>query len=282
MTTPTSADKAISSLRAIPFYNVIAGPLNACVQAQAEAAVSTVNFIQSVGLNQKEGEPSEAVYVSFSFIQGGRKACMQVPLLAIVPIPYIAINSIDISFKAVVTGVESSGLEDTLSNSISIEKNQSTKKGGGWITTKKTTNMNTQISSKRDSKATQDSSYSIEATIDVNVHAGQDSMPAGMARVLEMLNSSVDLFNPDGELTVSENQLYLKNEETAVITISYRDKAGLLDPEKIEIAGGDTSKVINSMKVLTIVGGSADQTITVKVKDSTPELKETINVKCIK
>lgn len=56
----------------------------------------------------------------------------------------------------------------------------------------------------------------------------------------------------------------------------------MLDPEKIEITGGDTSKMVNSMKVLTIVGGSADQTITVKVKDSAPELKETINVKCIK
>ncbi len=42
--------------------------------------------------------------------------------------------------------------------------------------------MNASYSSKKDSSATRDSKYSVEYTMDVAVHAGQDSMPAGMAK----------------------------------------------------------------------------------------------------
>ncbi|MBQ2481826.1 MAG: DUF2589 domain-containing protein, partial [Treponema sp.] len=38
--------------------------------------------------------------VAFSFNRGGRMVQLNVPLLTIVPIPYIAINTIDINFKA--------------------------------------------------------------------------------------------------------------------------------------------------------------------------------------
>ena len=53
--------------------------------------------------------------------------------------------------------------------------------------------MKGSISTKRDSKSTRDSNYSIEATIDVNVTAHSESMPAGMAKVLEMLNQAIML-----------------------------------------------------------------------------------------
>ena len=57
------------------------------------------NFIQNVGL-YADGEEKKTVNVSFQFIKDGRMAQITVPLLTIVPIPYIAINSIDINFKA--------------------------------------------------------------------------------------------------------------------------------------------------------------------------------------
>lgn len=98
--------KALNTLQNLPFDNLIAAPLNACVNAQAEAAQSTINFIQNVGLNEDENGNKEAVYVFFNFIQGGRRVTISVPLLTMVPIPYIAINTIDINFKATVTGMQ--------------------------------------------------------------------------------------------------------------------------------------------------------------------------------
>ena len=62
--------------------------------------------------------------------------------------------------------------------------------------------MNASYSSKKDSSATKDSKYSVEYTMDVAVHAGQDSMPAGMAKVLEMLNNSISVVSPTGSLEV--------------------------------------------------------------------------------
>lgn len=94
------ANKSIGTLQGIPFKNLIGGPLSACIQAQNDAAMTSINFINNVCLNEdKETGEKSAIYVSFSFIQNGRKVVINVPLIAIVPIPYIAINSIDIISK---------------------------------------------------------------------------------------------------------------------------------------------------------------------------------------
>ena len=53
---------------------------------------------------------------------------------------------------------------------------------------------------KKDSKATAESKYSVESTIDVAVKAGQEGMPAGMAKVLELLGSALDVVDAKGEL----------------------------------------------------------------------------------
>ncbi|MCF0166134.1 MAG: DUF2589 domain-containing protein [Bacteroidales bacterium] len=240
------ADKAIGALSAIPFHDLIGGPLNACIQAQSQAAMSTVSFIQSVGLtttvDDKGNEKYDAVYVHFSFIQAGKKLNISVPLLTIVPIPYIAISTIDIAFKATVTGVDTTS--DTSSESYEKSTNEEKKSGKlGWFKAS-SSKMTTSISSKRDSKSTQESSYSIESTIDVNVHAGQDSMPAGMAKVLELLNSAVSTSSPDGELTVSDTNLKI-TDKTVLLTASYKNPKGLLEPEKIVISPEPQAKNVN-------------------------------------
>ena len=98
-TTPSQV--ATSALQAIPFGSMIGGPLKACIEAQAMAAQTSWQFIQEVGLNTNpETGKKEAVNVSFQFMQNGRMVQLNVPLLTIVPIPYIAIHDIDINFKA--------------------------------------------------------------------------------------------------------------------------------------------------------------------------------------
>lgn len=222
-------------MQGLPFDNLIGGPLNACIRAQADAAQTTLNFINDVGLNQKDDGTKEAIYVYFSFIQGGRKAVMSVPLLTIVPIPYIAINTIDINFKATITGVESSSYTNELSTS--REDVTNTQKKTNLLVYKKTTNMKTTVSSKRDSKSTRDSSFSIESTIDVAVHASQDSMPAGMAKVLEMLGSAMDLLDPNGELSVNNTEFFVPEGQQAVLVAQYKSPQGEFVPKDISIVG---------------------------------------------
>lgn len=65
--------------------------------------------------------------------------------------------------------------------------------------------MNASYSSKKDSKATSDSKYSVEYTMDVAVKAGQDSMPAGLSKILELL--ATHWMFPSCRYTGSEQQL---------------------------------------------------------------------------
>ena len=236
------ANKSIGTLQGIPFKNLIGGPLSACIQAQNDAAMTSINFINNVCLNEdKETGEKSAIYVSFSFIQNGRKVVINVPMIAIVPIPYIAINSIDISFKATVNGVESeSSSTETEYESKGTKK--STRKTG--LFRKKTTTINSTFSTKRDSKSTQDSKFSVEATIDVAVHAGQESMPAGMAKILEMLGAAMDLCSPDGELSVNDTTFYAEKDPNSgqnatkylpvKVIAQYKTPNGLYDPTNIK------------------------------------------------
>ena len=91
------ANTAISAMQALPFSSMIGGPLKACIEAQAMAAKTSWEFIKEVGLNTDEKGQKSAVMVAFSFNKGGRMTQLNVPLLTIVPIPYIAINSVDIN-----------------------------------------------------------------------------------------------------------------------------------------------------------------------------------------
>lgn len=233
--------KTTTALSNLPFGHMIGAPLNACIEAQAQAARTTVNFINDVGINvtineDTRMEKKEVIYVYFEFIQNGRQVIFSVPLLTIVPIPYIAINTVDISFKATVSGVESDAYEATSGSSSTAERQSSGAKLG-WFSYG-STKLKTAYSTKKDSKSTQDSTYSIEATIDVNVHASQDSMPAGMAKILEMLGSAMDLCDPNGELTVSDTVLYIDSEVGAVeLSAMYKTPGGLYDPTAIEING---------------------------------------------
>lgn len=252
-----AGNKVVNTLQNLPFDSLIAAPLNACVNAQAEAAQTTINFIESVGLNDVDGQ-KEAVYVYFNFIQGGRRVTISVPLLTMVPIPYIAINTIDINFKAKVTGIQNQ--QNTASESYQKDSEEKKKKSGlGWFSVS-STQLTTSISTKKDSTSTKDSGYSVEATIDVAVHASQDSMPAGMAKILEMLGSAMDLCDPNGELSVNETYFELSaGEKEAKLIVAYKTPKGIYCPKDITVDGGAEPKSIDEATgtaIFMLKGGS--------------------------
>lgn len=228
----SAADVAASSLQSLPFGNIIGGPLVACVEAQAQAARTSWEFIKNVGL-YTEGDEKKAVNVSFQFIKDGHMAQLTVPLLTIVPIPYIAINSIDVNFKANISASAANTEKDHSSSSTDASVSASAR--CFWARG----SMNASYSSKKDSSATRDSKYSVEYTMDVAVHAGQDSMPAGMAKVLEMLNNSISVVSPRGVLEVEISE---SDEQGKVkLTASYKNGEGLFEPEAIQLWVGSST-----------------------------------------
>lgn len=230
---------ATNALQAIPFSSMIGGPLKACIDAQAMAAKTTWDFIQEVGLtvDPQTGE-KKAVNVSFSFMQGGRMVQLNVPLLTIVPIPYIAIHSIDINFKASISASSSSVTENTESTEMggALEATAGLKVGPFHMDAK----FNANYSSKKDSKATEESKYSVEYTMDIAVKAGQDSMPAGLAKVLELLGNALDVSDPNGILEINASKFKAGDHLIA----TYKNKDGLFASEEIKLydATGNTEK----------------------------------------
>lgn len=234
-TTPSQV--ATSALQAIPFGSIIGGPLKACIEAQAMAAQTSWQFIQEVGLNTDPNTgQKEAVNVSFQFMQNGHMVQLNVPLLTIVPIPYIAIHDIDINFKANISASSSSVSEQSSSSALDVGAEASI--GAKWGPFHMDAKMKANYSSKKDSKATQESKYSVEYTMDVAVKAGQDSMPAGLAKVLELLGSALDVSDPEGTLEVSARKLVLsKDKEGNSIPVSliatYKNGKGIFESEAI-------------------------------------------------
>ena len=234
-TTPSQV--ATNALQAIPFGSIIGGPLKACIEAQAMAAQTSWQFIQEVGLNTDPNTgQKEAVNVSFQFMQNGHMVQLNVPLLTIVPIPYIAIHDIDINFKANISASSSSVSEQSSSSTLDVGAEASI--GAKWGPFHMDAKMKANYSSKKDSKATQESKYSVEYTMDVAVKAGQDSMPAGLAKVLELLGSALDVSDPEGTLEVSARKLVLsKDKEGNSIPVSliatYKNGKGIFESEAI-------------------------------------------------
>ena len=235
----TPANVAINAMQAIPFSSMIGGPLNACIEAQAMAARTSWEFIKEVGLNTDEKGQKSAVMVAFSFNRGGRMVQLNVPLLTIVPIPYIAINTIDINFKASISASSSTASETSEHTEAGGEVNAKAKLNLGLFSLQ--ANLKANYSSKKDSKATAESKYSVESTIDVAVKAGQESMPAGMAKVLELLGTALDVVDAKGELQVNATILSVGDN----LVISYKNKEGLFDNSMLKIKKGDTDVAIS-------------------------------------
>ena len=293
-----ASNAATSALKSIPFENIIGAPLEACIRAQQSAAQSTVDFINAVGLQEvttkdEEGNEStrvEAIYVSFQFIQGGRMVQMNVPLLSIVPIPYIAINTIDINFKANITAATTNTAEvSSTEDKTKKEDYAHTHKYNGWrVKNTSSSNISAQVSSKKDSKATQESKYSVEYTIDVAVHASQDSMPAGMAKVLEMIGTAMDLCSADGEIYVNGTQFEAAAGGNAMLEVSYKTPAGLIDNKSIQVneynpntqAIGEVVQVKNKTRdavYFELSAGDAGKSYIVKSSEN-PDNQEIITV----
>ncbi|MCL2818055.1 MAG: DUF2589 domain-containing protein [Clostridiales bacterium] len=280
-------------LSSIDFKNMIGGPLVAVIDAQAQAAMSTVNFIRSVGFKPAapgaNADPSdvppsgEPVYVSFKYpkeiapyepatpssftanvtdggnayvkpkvtitggggsgaeatalLDGGKVARveftstgsgytsaptikvveegtkpsdwkeaviqvvftpakqaspavfqemkLEVPILSIVPIPYLRVEEVTIDFNAKINSIQSTESASERSFGTSV----ATSGKAGFLFAKASVSMKTSIAQKSNSK----SSGSVERTYSMAVHvrAVQDELPGGMEKILGILEDAI-------------------------------------------------------------------------------------------
>ena len=99
----------------LPMESLIGGPLQAACDAQTMLAGATARFIEEVGL-VKEGDKQVVRTVGFSFTRSANgddgngpaseKVEMNIPLLAMVKVPSLSIDLVDITFDMEVKSSE--------------------------------------------------------------------------------------------------------------------------------------------------------------------------------
>lgn len=203
-------------LSSIDFESMLGGPLVAVINAQAQAAMTTVNFIKEVGFKKKDAmedaggdtATEDPIYVSFKYPKelspyqpanpGDPNAEppvpatpavpavyetheLRVPILTILPIPFIRIDLTTIDFNAKINSVQYRKTDTNLKVNASIEAK------AGWLWGSAKLKVSTSFQRTTSQGSTVNRTYSMA----VHIKAVQDEMPAGMERMLGILEGAI-------------------------------------------------------------------------------------------
>mmetsp|Transcript_45255 Transcript_45255/g.113923 ORF Transcript_45255/g.113923 Transcript_45255/m.113923 type:complete len:244 (+) Transcript_45255:258-989(+) len=207
-------------LAELPFEQVLGGPLMAMLDAMKHAAKSTIEFIQEVGFDppmvagmqfavqgpapqgqQGPGgapgamDPSMAMQAALSGSALGRAKTVKfqyervlpdgsvgvshltIPLLCMVPVPFLRIETMEVSFNAKLSLNISSHSEgsDIMTSDSKYKRNRF-----------KLTGNFADIENRKD-----DTTFSVEYGIKVNLKATSDELPSGIQRLLDIVEKGI-------------------------------------------------------------------------------------------
>jgi len=183
-------------LSSIDFQAMIGGPLNAVIKAQAQSAQTSVDFIKSVGFNAADAseDPGKPTMVTFKYdkpveskdANGAIQVTavpftLTVPILTMLPIPYIRVEETTIDFNAKINSVT----ESTTASSSELNASLAVKGGWGPVSAE----LKCSYSTKKSTSATEktERTYSLA----IHVRAVQDELPAGMEKLLSILENNI-------------------------------------------------------------------------------------------
>lgn len=193
----------VAELNSLDFSVYIGGPLQAAVQAQNAASMAQVNFIQSIGFEEGTSptDPKKLRYVDFNYKKSvpnpdydaaattgpnsfkflEKEVEIKVPFLTMLSIPSIRIEEMTIDFNAKLTSTETKSVSSEFAASAELGINY------------KIVNFKASASYKRTSVT----GSNVEKTYNLGVHvrAVNDEIPAGLDRILTMLEDSITSVN---------------------------------------------------------------------------------------
>mmetsp|Transcript_5336 Transcript_5336/g.13427 ORF Transcript_5336/g.13427 Transcript_5336/m.13427 type:complete len:293 (-) Transcript_5336:58-936(-) len=207
-------------LASLEFEKLIGGPLCAVVKAQGQAALLTVTFVKEFGFTaNKDGKASDPVYVEFDYEKPGlfgmpTKTKLKVPLITMLNVPALRVEYVEVEFLAKITSTVSANVDkanftaNMSSNSSSANADRSneseysnsdaksrkwwgeysanSKQNSSWNSTASMmATTTTQMNSK------EGATVSKEFSIKVKVKATNDLLPAGLEKILTILEGQM-------------------------------------------------------------------------------------------
>lgn len=183
-------------LSSINFQSMIGGPLNAVIKAQAQSAQTSVDFIKSVGFNPADAkdDPGKPTMVTFKYDKPVETKddkgnitvtptpfSLTVPILTMLPIPFIRVEEVTIDFNAKINAVQ----ESTTASSSELAASLAVKGGWGPVSAE----LKCSYSNKKSTSATDKTERTYSLVI--HVKAVQDELPAGMEKLLGVLENNI-------------------------------------------------------------------------------------------
>lgn len=184
-----------SQFKGLPMGDLIGSPLTAACEAQVKLAQATADFIKVIGFMPPAANDPNGVGATrtaqFRFKRpvddptnaGGiaeEDVELEVPLLAIVKVPNLSVTKVDITFdmevKSSFSQVESEDKKGEFGAEMSI----------GWGIFKATAHVSGSVATHKENTRTSDNS----AKYHVEVHAEDNGMPEGLARVMDILQTA--------------------------------------------------------------------------------------------
>lgn len=190
----------VQELNSLDFSVYIGGPLQAAVDAQHAASMSQVNFIKEVGFvttTTSGVATTDLRYVEFKYKKRvpnptydsaattapnnqqfiDSNVTVEVPFLTMLTIPALRIEEINIDFNAKLTSVETTAASSEFSGSAELSAKFWKVRFKASASYKRSTSSTTNI----------EKTYNLG----VRVRAVNDELPAGLDRILTMLEDSI-------------------------------------------------------------------------------------------
>ena len=184
-----------SQFKGLPMGDLIGSPLSAACEAQVKLGQATADFIKVIGFlppaaNDPNGvgatrtaqfrfkrpvdDPNKAGGIAEEDVE------LEVPLLAIVKVPNLSVTKVDITFDMEVKSSFSSTEKEDKSGSFGAEMSI------GWGIFKATAHVSGSVATHKENTRASDNS----AKYHVEVHAEDNGMPEGLARVMDILQTA--------------------------------------------------------------------------------------------
>lgn len=167
----------VNELNNIDFAAYISGPMQAAVEAQNIASFAQVDFIKTIGFDGSGVRSTTFTYTSKNSEGVETKKTLTVPILTMVNVPSLRIDDMSIDFNAKLNSLETKDVKQSIN--VSAEAGLNLKR------------FNFKISAayKRDSTTT--SRVERTYSMNVHVHVVNDELPAGLDRILSILENAI-------------------------------------------------------------------------------------------
>lgn len=272
----TFVENSTQLIGKLSFSQIIGGPLKAAIEAQRDMAKESLQYIKEQGLTKGDNGETQVAYVTMTYPSNHTTVKIRIPLLTLIPIPTLAIDTMTYTFKIKVDA--SSQTVATIGGGASplpLSQEMAAKAkadnppakpatGGGTAasgdaaksaaataaaakqtsvtTTASAPTLTASFSSKSDSAATKDSRYAVETNMDISISAKQNELPTGLQKLLEKLTDSAEEIDTKGALNLSGTDLVIPKNGIARLVATYLNKEGIYAPTEIVCKPLDTEK----------------------------------------